>query len=236
MSMITNNSTLVNALFGDKNSVSSGSFLSSSSLGDWGLMRSGVYTKMLKSYYAKMNASSSDTGKTEKNEYESQLDSKLESLQNSTSDTALSNIKSAAGSMKTAAQTLADMDFETESRDKLYEGVKKLADTYNTVLASTAKSGLTSISQSVTWMVNDVKAHETQFEKIGIRIGSDNQLTIDKDKFSEAGLNDIRSLLEGNSGFASKLSQRASGLANLAANQISYNSGKTFYSSSGILG
>ena len=50
MSAMFNNS-LADSLFGSRNSIWSGSFFSASNLGDLGLMKSGVYTKMLKSYY-----------------------------------------------------------------------------------------------------------------------------------------------------------------------------------------
>mgnify|MGYP002511809238 CR=1 FL=1 len=48
------NNSLANSLFGSRNSIWSGSFFSASNLGDLGLMKSGVYTKMLKSYYEKV--------------------------------------------------------------------------------------------------------------------------------------------------------------------------------------
>lgn len=52
---ISMNSMIANTLFGSKSSISAGSFLSASNFGDLSLMRSGVYTKMLKSYYAKQH-------------------------------------------------------------------------------------------------------------------------------------------------------------------------------------
>lgn len=235
------NSTIANTLFGNKNSVSSGSFLSASSLGDWGLMRSGVYTKMLKSYYEKTGETSKTTKSSSweekwKTDYDSEMADKIGNLQNSTANTVLSGVKSTAKTMQTAADKVSSMDFETSTRDELYSAVKSLTDSYNAVLESTKKTDLVSLSQSMTWMVNDTKTREGQLEKLGISIDGDNKLSVDKDVFSKADLSDIKSMLEGSSGYAARLSQKAAGLANLAANQMAYNSGQTLYSSSGILG
>ncbi len=236
------NSTIADALFGSKSSIHSGSFLSASSLGDWGLMRSGAYTKLLKSYYDK-TGETKETSKGKSTDWmsawetdtDSELTSKLGSLQNSTTDTALSGIKSTAKTMVTAADEVASMDFDKSTREELYAGVKKLADSYNAVLDSVSKTDLVSISQSATWMKNDTKVREGQLNKLGITIGEDNKLSIDKDQFNKADLSDIKSLMEGSISYAARLSQRASGLANLAANQMSYNSGRTLYSGSGVL-
>lgn len=233
------NSTIADALFGSKNSINSGSLFSASSLGDWGMMKSGVYTKMLKSYYDKTG----DTAKTEKtsytnknNEFETEWESKLGKLKSSADEQVLSSIKSTAQSMGAAAKELSGIDFDKSSREDLYKAVKKMTDSYNAVVSNAAKTNTVSISQSVTWMQNDTKAHESQLANVGISIGSDGTLSVDEKKFADAGLSDIKALMEGNTGYAGRLSQKAAGLYNLATNQISYNQGKTLYSSSGILG
>ena len=64
---ISMNSMIANTLFGSKSSISAGSFLSASNFGDLSLMRSGVYTKMLKSYYAKQTSSTDKTSSSGKN-------------------------------------------------------------------------------------------------------------------------------------------------------------------------
>lgn len=234
------NSTIADALFGSKNTVGAGSFLSSSSLGDLSLMRSGVYTKMLRSYYEKTGdaeSTSKTSSKTkEKNSYETELTNKVSELKNSTGNNALSSVKSTAQALQSAADSLSDMDFEKSSRDDLYAGVKKMLDSYNSVLESVEKTDNISITQSTSWMTSDVKAHEKQLAKVGISIDADQQFSIDKEAFAKADLTDIQSLFKGSMGYASKLSKRAGGLYNLASNQIAFNSGKTLYSSSGVLG
>lgn len=232
---LSTNSLLANTFFGSKNTASAGSFLSSNALGDWGLMRSGVYTKMLKSYYEKVNGTDTDS-KTGTNSYQSEIAGKLDALQSNSSTNVLSSVKSNSTELSKAADKLKETKYDTVNRDDLYQSVKSLTDSYNTVLSSTAKSDLTSITQSAEWMKNDVKASQSLLKKVGITIGSDNRLSVDKEAFASADLSDIKSLFEGNSSWASRLSQRATGLANLAANQMTFASGKSLYNNAGLLG
>ncbi|MGN1206472.1 MAG: hypothetical protein ACI4SQ_05740 [Eubacterium sp.] len=235
------NSMIANTLFGSKTSISSGSFLSASNFGDLSLMRNGVYTKMLKSYYAKntdrTDKSGSSTKKdTTSDDYLNSISDKVSKLQTSTSDQVLSGIKSGADKMKKAADAVTGIDFDNASGDAIYSKVKDLVSTYNSLVSQTGKSDLVSISQSRTWMVNDTKAHEAQWNKIGITIGEDQTLSIDEKKLKEASASDIQNFLGDKSGYAARLSTKASGFYQLAANQLTLNAGSSLYNKNGLLG
>lgn len=238
---VSMNSMIANTLFGSKSSISAGSFLSASNFGDLSLMRSGVYTKMLKSYYAKQTSSTDKTSSSGKKnssseDYMNTISEKLNNLKTSTSDEALSGIKSGADQMKKAADAVTAIDYDKTSGDAVYSKVKDLVNTYNSLVKQTGKSDLVSISQSRTWMVNDTKAREAQWNKIGITIGDDHTLTIDEKKFKEASTSDIKNFLSGLSGYASRLSTKASGFYQLASNQLTLSSGSSLYNKYGLLG
>lgn len=237
---VSMNSMIANTLFGSKSSISAGSFLSASNFGDLSLMRSGVYTKMLKSYYAKQTSSTDKTSSSGKNssseDYLNTINDKISKLKTSTSDEALSSIKSEADQMKKAADAVTTIDYDKTSGDAVYSKVKDLVNTYNSLAKQTGKSDLVSISQSRTWMVNDTKAHEAQWNKIGITIEDDQTLTIDEKKFKEASTSDIKNFLSGASGYASRLSTKANGFYQLASNQLTLNSGTSLYNKYGLLG
>ena len=237
---ISMNSMIANTLFGSKSSISAGSFLSASNFGDLSLMRSGVYTKMLKSYYAKQTSSTDKTSSSGKNssseDYLNTINDKISKLKTSTSDEALSSIKSEANQMKKAADAVTAIDYDKTSGVAVYSKVKDLVNTYNALAKQTGKSDLVSISQSRTWMVNDTKAHEAQWNKIGITIEDDQTLTIDEKKFKEASTSDIKNFLSGASGYASRLSTKANGFYQLASNQLTLNSGTSLYNKYGLLG
>lgn len=237
---VSMNSMIANTLFGSKSSISAGSFLSASNFGDLSLMRSGVYTKMLKSYYAKQTSSTDKTSSSGKNssseDYLNTINDKISKLKTSTSDEALSSIKSEADQMKKAADAVTTIDYDKASGEAVYSKVKDLVNTYNTMVKQTGKSDLVSISQSWTWMVNDTKAHEAQWNKIGITIEDDQTLTVDEKKFKEASTSDIKNFLSGASGYASRLSTKANGFYQLASNQLTLNSGTSLYNKYGLLG
>ena len=238
---VSMNSMIANTLFGSKSSISAGSFLSASNFGDLSLMRNGVYTKMLKSYYAKQTSSTDKTSSSGKKnssseDYLNTINDKLSKLKTTTSDEALSSIKSGAEQLKKAADAMAAIDYDKTSGDAVYSKVKDLVNTYNSFVKQTGKSDLASVSQSRTWMVNDTKAREAQWNKIGITIGDDQTLTIDEKKFKEASTSDIKNFLSGSSGYASRLSTKANGFYQLASNQLTLNSGSSLYNKNGLLG
>ena len=238
------NNSLANSLFGSRNSIWSGSFFSASNLGDLGLMKSGVYTKMLKSYYEKVgsdtetkkSSNSSDNSPTWDDIRKRYVTPEVKvDAKDTEAEKALSSVKSTSKTLSTDASALANMDFDKSSRDEIYDAVKKMADSYNAVVDSAKKSSLTSISKSVSWMTDDTKARAKQLEKMGITIGTDNKITVDKDKFAKANLTDIKSLFKGSGGLADRHAQRANGLVNLASNQMMTNAGRSLYSSTGVL-
>lgn len=245
--MVTLNSTMADTLFGSSKSIGGGSFLSSSNFGDLAMMRSGVYGKLMKSYVSQItddaDVSETSTSKKAKTDtFKNSVSEKMDQLRSpkpvtaeSENNKVLSNIKSAAKSMETAANDLMGMDFETSTRDELYDAAKKFVSSYNSVVQNAAKTDNVSVTKSVQWMKDDTKAHEKMLAKVGISVGKDGTLSLDEEKFKAANQSDIEFELGKNSSVVSKSAYRATGLYNLAANQISFSSGNSFYSSSGVL-
>ncbi|MCI9419641.1 MAG: hypothetical protein HFG32_06470 [Eubacterium sp.] len=237
------NTSMADALFGGSKSVGTGSFFSASNFGDLALIKSGVYTKMMRSYVSKMTEGdetekSSDSAYKFKNsvsEKMEQLTAPKVTTETDKSNKVLSNIKSASYKLETSANALSNMDFDKSTREELYDAAKSFVADYNSVLSSAKDTDNVSLSRSVKWMKDDIKAREKMMAKIGITIGSDGALSIDEEKFNEANLSDIRTQFSGSSSIVGKTAQRATGLYNLAANQISFNGGNTFYSSKGVL-
>lgn len=234
------NSTLTNSLFGGSSSIGTGSFFSASNFGDLAMMRSGVYTKMLRSYISQVSEDSETSSKTSSDTaFRNAVSEKMESIRNKETTTvdegakALSGVKGAAKKLETASQKLSGMDFDNSSREDLYDAAKQFVSSYNSVLTSVSKTDDASIEQSVQWMKESMKTNEKQLEKIGITIGKTGALALDEEKFMAANLSDIQGQM-GNCSVVSGAAQRATGLVNLAANQISFRYGNSLYSSDGV--
>lgn len=238
------NASLADTLFGGSNSIGGGSFLSASNFGDLSLIKSGVYKKMMNKYISNITEDE-DSGKTSSDsgyKFKNLVSEKMEQLTSPKTETttdkankALSTIKSNSKKMETSANALSGMDFDKSTKEELYKAAQTFVTDYNSVLKSTKDTDNVSISKSVKWMKDDIKAREKMLAKIGVTIGSDGALSLDEKKFNAANLSDIRTQMEGSSSIVGKTAQRATGLYNLAANQISFNGGNTFYSSSGVL-
>lgn len=243
--MVTMNSMMADTLFGGSKTIGGGSFFSASNFGDLAMMRSGVYTKLMRSYVSELTDdtdASETTKKASTDTFKNSVSEKMQDLRTpkpvtaeSENNKALSNIKSASKELETAANSLREMDFETSTRDELYDATKKFVDSYNSVVKSAAKTDNVSVTKSVQWMKDDTKAHEKMLAKAGISVGKDGTLSLDEEKFKAANLSDLEFELGKNSSVVSKSAYRATGLYNLAANQISFSSGNSFYSSSGVL-
>lgn len=244
------NTSVTDALFGGSNSYSSGSIFSASNFGDLALMRSGVYKKMMRSYVSQLQEGSDDsttaasTKKERKSTFENEVTKKMDRItaaptaeQTKLAETnkVLSNVKSAAAGLEKSANELSAINYDTTSKEDVYQVAKSFVNSYNSMLAKASKSDNVSITQSVTWMKNDMKEHEKMLDRIGVTIGKDGSLSIDEETFTKANNSDIRTQFEGYGSVVGRIAQRATGLYNLAANQISFGSGSTLYSSAGVL-
>ncbi len=211
---------MYSTLFGSSSNTSGASSLSSS-LGDYNLIRSGAYKKLQQAYYSKVAKDS---------------DSDVETIKGSgTTDSKanLSTLKSAAGKLKSSAQTLQKKDY-SKTEDAL-EDVKSFISDYNSTLNATKKLNSYSILQTGVWATEAMGASESTLEKLGITIGEDNTLKLDEEKFKSADVSSLKALFSGSGSLADRISAKASSLELQSANQIAVNSGKGIYTSSGTI-
>lgn len=235
------NTSLSNALFGSSSSIGSGSFLSASNFGDLALIKNGTYKKMMKSYISQLTEDDSSSKKSS-SAYTNLVSEKMDKLKNKPTNTAtdaankvLSTIKSDAKKLETSANALSGMDFDESTKEELYAAAKTFVSDYNSLLKSAGDTDNTGLTKSVKWMTDDLKVREKALAKIGVTVKSDGTLSLDEEKFNAANLTDIKSQMKGSSSIIGKTAQRATGIAKLAANQISYSSGNSLYSSNGVL-
>ena len=212
----TGNSTKKN----NNSSDLSGLFASTagSTLGDYSLLQSGAYKKLLKSYYKTVE------GKDGKGGQAGETDSTQDML----------NAKSAASKLKEVASGLVDNSklFESvkdkdgkevldEDGNKTYdrEGIKKavksFVEAYNAALDSSSELDNTSVLSTTLRMVKDMESHGSLLKSIGITIGEGNKLEIDEEKLDKANINDLKTIFNGRNSLASRVAQRASQIYNI---------------------
>lgn len=209
-------SNFFNSFFGMGGGSSSSAFPFLSGLGDLKMIQSGVYKKALKAYYS--------TQTSEKGE-----SSSIAASDKADSNTKLSLVKSSAQDLKSAADNLTKNNYDTVDKDDLTDDVKKFVSSYNSTLNSTKSLDSYSILQTAVWATDQMNTSESLLNKVGITIKEDNTLELDEEKLKNAKTSDLKTLFSGSNSLASRISQKASTLANQSANQMSLNYGKSLY-------
>lgn len=217
---IGTDSSFFSSYFGNSNS-STTSDLSSASftLGDYALIKSGSYKKLLKQYYAE-----NGNDKTV---------STIKSSAQADSTTNLLSIKTSAENVKKKAEELSAIDVSTEDRAELLKKVNSFIESYNGVLDATENIESVAILQNAIWMKNQVEKNENILSKVGITIGEENELKVDDSVFKKATAADLSTVFSGRSSVVSSISQRASQIYNIAGAQAVLNSRTSSYTDKG---
>lgn len=182
---------------------------------DYATIRSGSYHKLLKAYYSDATS-----------------DAVKDTISNSTSiakdDTkTLTRIQSAAESMKDSAEALQNSGSKSVyekvtttddkgvtttdyDRNAIYKAVEQFSTDYNELLDKAADSNTTNILRAAKTMVNYSKVNERLLAKVGITIGKDNQLSVDKTVLDKADVSDIKSLFQSRGAYGYQIQTQAS--------------------------
>lgn len=136
------------------------------------------------------------------------------------------NLSAAAKKLSSSASALAVSGrTELNDRDALAEKVQTFADDYNSTVDALQKSASVDALKNGVYMTNTAKAYSGALGRIGIKVGSDNKLTLDKEAFKSADANAVKSILSGSYSFTGKTADKASGIsraAGLKAQVVSY--------------
>lgn len=135
------------------------------------------------------------------------------------SDTAKS-LSFSASALATGSMT----DFS--DRESLTKKVESFVNDYNGTIDAMQKSNSVDALKKGLYMTNTAKAYSRTLARVGLKLGSDNKLTLDKEKFASAYDSSIKSLFNGSYSFASKVADKASDISRSAAlkAQVTYNS------------
>lgn len=226
-----------NSFFNTTDSSTSGIFGNTSSmLGDYSLIKSGSYKKLLTAYYKTQDTNGTSGSKTDSGE---------------TADSTgkLLNVKSDAKALKEAADALDSSSLYETKKDEegkevydteaIKKSVKNFVSAYNSYLDSAGSVESTSILNKTLNMVKKTSSNSNLLKEVGITIGKDNKLELDEEKLEKAPITTLSSLFEGYGSFGNGISQKASEsykLANSAAFNNTRASSYTYNGAYSILG
>ena len=186
-------------LFSGLNKSASGTAADMSWLSDYASIKSGSYGKLMKSYYASV-ASDDESGS--KNSRSSILEN-LTSAKNQTPE--VSSETKAFNKAATAADALQDDADDTAK----YEAVSSFVKNYNSVVDTAAVTADKSISNRLDSIRSATSANEKELNSLGISIGKDGKLSIDKDTFNAADKSGIQNLFAERRSYAAEVNVSA---------------------------
>ncbi len=218
------------AIFGSSSSSSSTILgMSTSNLGDYSLIKSGAYGKLLNAYYSSQSTSDDETDTTsellsEKSTAE-KLSSSLDTLSNS--------------SLYKSTGTDSDGN-ATYDRTSILSAVQSYVDSYNSYIDSSDDISSTSILSKTVSITKATSGSSSLLSSVGITIGSDNKLTLDTTKLNSADMADLQALFNNDTGtYSNRVTSLANSVAKLA-NSTAYTnmhaSSYTFDGTYSILG
>ena len=211
-----NNSSSRNSGIGNLNSM-----ISSGMANDYASIKNGSYGKLMKAYYAKDGAS---------DEVSKLADKKKEVNSNTKEATELTDVKSATSSLEKKTNELLNADFD--KKEDLYESVKGVVDEYNDVLNKAGKTDIKSIASKSDNLISLSDRYKDDLKEIGITIGKDNKLSINKDDFEKADKSKVKDLFGGIGSYGYSVSNQATIIGNQAQYESlradTYTAGGTF--------
>lgn len=198
-----------------QNSTSSIFGQTSSMLGDYAMIKSGGYKKLLTAYYASQKTDSKTGSSTS-----ASADSKATLL-----DVKTSSVKLKDSLSKLADSSLYEKKTDKDGnkdydRDAITSAVKGFVESYNNYVDASSKVDSTGILRRGVSMVNNASANSVLLSKSGISIGKDNKLSLDEDTLKKTDVNVLKTLFTGVGSLGDTISSKATesfGLANSAA-------------------
>ena len=234
-------SYLFSSLNQNKNNTNSLAGLTSL-LGDYSSIKSGSYGKLMKAYYAEMGSdkvsnkvNNDKPDDAEQNESVSNVVTKADAQKLNKVQTATDDLKESAealyenGSKSVFNQknitTKDENGVETTKKDydteAIYSAVNQFVKDYNSVLSTAGSADNSTVTSRVDIMMNNTSNNEKALVKVGITIGEDGTLSLDKDAFMKADVSSVKSLFNETNSYGYHVSAQATMINSAAEREAS---------------
>lgn len=198
-------------------------------LTDYSSIKTGSYGKLLKAYYAE-EGNSELKSLTQKKDTTSDMVTKEDAKKLNKVQTATDTLKESADAlMETGSKSLfKQKDITTkdangvETTEKgydtaaIYKAVSAFAEDYNAVLDAANTADNSTVTNRINTMNNNTMANAKALNKLGITVGEDGKLSVDKDTFMKADMGSAKSLFNGTGSYGYQVSAQAA-LINFSA-------------------
>lgn len=202
-------------------------------LSEYHSIKSGVYGKALKTYYAQGVEDTKESTKTKKEE----------DKKSNTSNTAVDKLTEVEGNVSTLTEsadklikrgneslfqlkniTVKNEDGTTSKvedydKDAIYNAVNDFAKKYNSLLDSVEDSDNGKVIKALSDLTDMVAGYKEKLGEVGITIGENNKLSVTKADFLASDISDMKTLFNGKNSFSYVLSTKADYIGAVAGSE-----------------
>jgi hypothetical protein len=196
-------------------------------LNQWSDFR--VAKPLYKHYFAQQKAETTSAAKEAASKYEKKETTKSSAYSAAKND----RLSEYAGKVKTAATDL-EAAFKADSKtgevdmDKAFSAAESFVKSYNDLYSSTRSSGNASVSGKSQFVANMTNAYSNKLSKVGITVGNDGKLSIDKDTFNNASDEEREAIFGKKDSYASFMSEQANAVSAYAKTAAYLDANKTY--------
>ena len=190
-----------------------------------------VSKNLYKSYFAMQKSNAKEAAESSAAEFKKE-DTSTKKTTSAYSAASKDKLKTYAGNVSSAVTKL-DTAFKADEKtgeidyDKAYSAASDFVNSYNELYSSTRQSGNSSVSGKSQFVNNMTNAYSRKLEAVGISVGSDGKMSIDKDKFMDADEDELDQIFGKKNSYASFVSDQAKALS-AYADSASYLNANTY--------
>lgn len=220
MSMINNNFDTISTLFGSLSTGNANDMLFS----DYASLKDGSYGKLLKAYYKETGSEGTPKKTTSTQKEGSQNETNATLVKNAASNLAkASDALSSPSLFAKKAFTGKDengdeVTTEDYNRDAIYHAINDFVTAYNSAIKTNADKGSDRVVKQTLNMQYATTTNSKLLSKIGITIGKDNSLSLDKEKLNNADIRTLDSLFGSSGSYGQTIHAKASIIYSSASN------------------
>ena len=187
-------------------------------LSDYAMIKNGSYKKLMKAYYSETKSDNKgSTSKTKDTTSKATvMQSDATSLKKSI-DALNKNslwVKKDITSKDEAGNTTTGRDYDWEAITK---AVESFVNDYNETIDKAGNANTLSVLNDALSMTKTTLANEKLLSDAGIKIGTENKLTLDKEALKSADIGTLKTLFLGQNSYAGRIGVKASSISNAAA-------------------
>jgi len=210
---------------------------STSYLSDYSSINNGSYYKLMRSYYGGSSAAGSlvDSSKTSTTVAADKINAiSVRDEATKLRDSATKLLENGSKSLfeKSTVKDAEGNETQAYDMDSIYKSVSSFVKDYNSLIVSAGDSSNHSVLSSATLMTGNTKANVSLLSSVGIKVNSDNTLSLDEDEFKAADGSSVKSLFNGTGSYGYGVTSKASQIYNQSVSQLAQYNGN-LYSSTG---